>query len=197
MEKDDFMAPDFTSLEIICFASSMCPLGINIPNYDDIRQDEGFKNVYLSNSQPSFSKSSIQFATEIQKERLSTETLKAYQVHVAVHELLGHGVGKLIYEDEDGNCPQEFVDPLTNETFVSCYKKGETWNTKFGAISSSYEECRADTCGLFLATFKEVYSLFDYQDEDADSILWVNSMMQIRKGILGLNLYNPENDKWG
>ena len=65
MEKDDFMAPDFTSLEIICFASSMCPLGINIPNYDDIRQDEGFKNVYLSNSQPSFSKSSIQFATEI------------------------------------------------------------------------------------------------------------------------------------
>jgi len=50
---------------------------------------------------------------------------------------------------------------------------------------------------LFLATFKEVYSLFDYQDEDSDSILWTNSMQQIRKGILGLNLYNPESNKWG
>ena len=70
-------------------------------------------------------------------------------MHVACHELLGHGVGKLIYRNADGSA-STFTDPVNGETFTSCYEEGETWNGKFGSISASYEECRADTCGYFL-----------------------------------------------
>jgi dipeptidyl-peptidase-3 len=161
MEKDTFLAPDFTTLEIIAFATNSCPLGINIPNYDDIRETEGFKNVFLNNSLASYAMSALEFATLEQSDLLNKHTLRCYEVHVACHELLGHGVGKLIYRNADGTCPS-YTDPINGEKFESCYEQGETWNGKFAAISTSFEECRADTCGYFLCQLPEVYSLFGF-----------------------------------
>lgn len=63
-EKESFTKPDFTSLDIVAFACGGTPIGINIPNYDDIRMDFGFKNVNLGNVYPTPTKTNLQFVTE-------------------------------------------------------------------------------------------------------------------------------------
>jgi dipeptidyl-peptidase-3 len=63
-EKMNFKAPDFTSLEVIAFASSGIPIGINIPNYDDIRTNDGYKNVNLGNAYPKVTPSNLQHLSE-------------------------------------------------------------------------------------------------------------------------------------
>jgi dipeptidyl-peptidase III len=102
MEKEKFLAPDFTTLEVICFASNGCPAGINIPNYDDIREKEGFKNVYLGNAMGSPKLSNILFAKEEDAKVICDNVVRVYELHVGCHELLGHGTGRLIYRTEDG-----------------------------------------------------------------------------------------------
>ena len=72
-------------------------------------------------------------------------------VIVALHELLGHGTGKLFYtKDGVPNYDTEIVCPLTNQK-VGCYKDGQTWNGVFGDISSGYEECKADAVAIYLS----------------------------------------------
>jgi dipeptidyl-peptidase-3 len=110
--------------------------------------------------------------------------------------LLGHGTGKLIFRDSNGNA-YKWTDPETGKQHETCYEAGETWNGKFGAISTSYEECRADTAGFYLGQLPEVYTLFGFEEKEISMMFWVNIMNQFRKGLLGLTLYNPETKKWG
>ncbi|KAH8729177.1 peptidase family M49-domain-containing protein [Ilyonectria robusta] len=48
-EKNLLEPPDFSSMHALAYCSSIIFPGINLPNYNDIRQEEGFKNVIIAN----------------------------------------------------------------------------------------------------------------------------------------------------
>jgi len=100
-EKDKFLKPDFTSLDIIAFACSGTPIGINIPNYDDIRMTEGFKNVNLGNVYPVPSAAAMDFVHEADRDIVMKCSTDAMTLQVALHELLGHGTGKLFTKNQE------------------------------------------------------------------------------------------------
>lgn len=196
-EKDKFQSPDFTSLDIVSFASSGVPIGINIPNYDDIRNKDGFKNVNLGNAYPKVTKSTLQFLSSEDSDLISDMYETAETVAVALHELLGHGSGRLLQENEDGtfNFDREAINPATGEKIDSWYKHGETWSSKFAELSGAYEECRAETIAVYLSFFKEPFDVFEIEDwVKARNMVW---LYMVYAGIKGLILYNPDQNKWG
>ena len=82
-------------------------------------------------------------------------------INVALHELLGHGTGKLFRKSETGelNFDSLLINPLTGNLITTFYGPNETYNGKFGDLSSAYEECRADAVAIYLSCFPEVVNV--------------------------------------
>ncbi len=82
---------------------------------------------------------------------------------VALHELLGHGTGKLFTKNEttgEINFNIETKNPFTGEEITTYYNEKETWSQKFGKLHSGYEECRADSVALYLIQYEEPFKIF-------------------------------------
>ncbi|CCF32300.1 peptidase family M49 [Colletotrichum higginsianum] len=207
-EKDKFLSPDFTSLEVLTFAGSGIPAGINIPNYDDIRQTEGFKNVSLGNVLSAKAPNEkIPFISEADLELYHKYRDPAFEVQVGLHELTGHGCGKLLQETSPGtfnfdekNPP---VSPLTNKPVTTWYKPGQTWGSVFGSLAASYEECRAELVAMYLGCEFPVLKIFGFGDgttdinNEAGNVLYAAYLQMARAGLVSLEMWDPKSQKWG
>lgn len=180
----------------------------------------GFKNVFIANRHQALDRSEL-LAEEnapFVQDRDRESYLLLYQdmenLNIAIHELLGHGTGKLLTEGSGDKEPNFDVtmpptSPLTNQAIETWYKKGETYNSVFGDFATSLEECRAEAVGAFLVFEKELAALFGYTEEsevklhDCESPIalpchWVQSVnvptnftiviynLYLHRGVLGL-----------
>ncbi|KAL5490401.1 hypothetical protein ACEPAI_5234 [Sanghuangporus weigelae] len=199
-EVDVFRKPDFTALEVVNFATGGIPAGIN--NYYEIRESLGFKNVSLANILAAKSPNEeLTFIHPDDAELYNAWDTRAFEVQVANHELLGHGSGKLFQESADGKKnfdPAKIINPLTGKPITSWYKPGQTPDSVLGEVSSSMEECRAETAALYLASNEEILRLFSYTNkEDQESIIYITFLLMARMGLRALEFYDPRTKKHG
>jgi len=200
-EIDKFSKPDFTSLDVLSFACSGTPVGINLPNYDDITKTEGFKNVNLGNCYPKPKKEFLFFSKEKDMELQIKYNDESLFVIVALHELLGHGTGKLFVRDKEGKFNfdhDNLKHPLTGGQITTFYEANETWGSKFGKMSSGIEECRADCVALYLSCFKEVMDiLVPGRESEWDDIVYTAWFDLAMSGLKGLQFFSTETSEWG
>lgn len=170
-EKDIFEPPAFTSINSLAYVSSYVFEGINLPNYNDIRQNQGFKKVIIANRMavegddtnvsPYVHSSE---ATQYQKHKYH-----AYYLSVVIHELLGHGTSRLLMENGDGTANFDRSDlpisPLTGKPITTWYHPGQTWTRQFGDLAATVDECRAELVASYLIDDAKLLGLFGFSDQ--------------------------------
>ena len=149
------------------------PIGINLPNSNWIRQDYGSKSVTISNIMDAYDKASIgsRFKEEFVYRAYERELMDKYgfitdNLHVDLHECLGHGSGQLL--------PGVDQDAL-------------------GIYGATIEEARADLFGLYYLGDVQMLKLNLLKDKDAYKAGYYKFMMnglltQLSRIELGKNI---------
>lgn len=198
-ERETFTPPSYNALCVLTFCGAGIPLGINIPNYDEIRSKVGFKNVTLTNVSNASQKepSVFSFLYPEDQQLLSKLYNIADDVATAMHELYGHGSGKLLRKEDVVG--KQVPDLLTPGKFVKTYyKENETAEQAYGSVYSILEECRAETTSLYLPFYKEVLDVFEL-DEDPEyrkMFLYASLLIILHHGISQTVAYSISQHSW-
>ncbi|ORX98180.1 dipeptidyl peptidase III [Clohesyomyces aquaticus] len=205
-EKALFEPPDFTSIHALAYCSSIIFPGINLPNYNDIREQCGFKNVIIANRMNAESNKSQTplFIDPSEMESFQKHKYPAYYWWVVLHELLGHGTGRMMIEESEGNFNFDPNNPpinsVTGKPIETWYKPGQTWTGQFGDLATTVDECRAELVGAYLMDDIELLGLFGYNEKSEITAqdLTYNIYLQLGvDGLRGLANFNAKNEKWG
>ena len=81
----------------------------------------------------------------------------------ALHELIGHGSGKLLtknFETGEANYPSDLLNPLTNESIKNPYGTNETFTQRFKKLGPTFEESRAEAVALYFLFMNDTWPLF-------------------------------------
>ncbi|KAM4066812.1 peptidase family M49 domain-containing protein [Hirsutella rhossiliensis] len=204
-EKSLFEPPDISSIHTLAYCSSIIFPGINLPNYNDIRQEDGFKNVIVANRMVAESQAKHHlFIDSSEMEQFKEHKFPAYYWWVVLHELLGHGTGRMMVELDDGEHNFDIQDPpinpITGEPIVCWYKRGQTWTGQFADLATTVDECRAELVGAYLMDDPELLELFGFHQTSAIQAVDItyNLYQQLGvDGLRGLSNFNVDSRKWG
>ncbi|KAJ5614846.1 hypothetical protein N7528_008500 [Penicillium herquei] len=183
-EKYLFDPPDFVSVQALTSCSSIIWHGINLPNYNDIRETCGFKNIVIANrlsaENDTFSPCFYVHSTEMKRYKECAPTIA--NITVAVHELVGHGSGKLLAETSPGEFNFDKENPPNQPSH---------WLS---------EECRAELVSLYLMGNKELLSLFGHDSAGSitpEELLYFTYLHIGVQGLQALRSYNADEQIWG
>ncbi|KAK4235370.1 peptidase family M49-domain-containing protein [Achaetomium macrosporum] len=204
-EKSLFEPPDFSSIHTLAYCSSIIFPGINLPNYNDIRQECGFKNVIIANRMAAESQAKqYRFVDPSESETFTKHKFPAYYWWVVLHELLGHGTGRMMVEAEEGKYNFDIsappINPLTGKPITCWYKPGQTWTGQFGNLATTVDECRAELVGAYLMDDPELLELFGFTEASdiSGTDLTYNLYQQLGvDGLRGLANFNVDSGRWG
>ena len=137
--------------------------------YNDIRQDIGFKNVIIANRMAAESQAvQYPFIDASEVEQFKKHKFSTYYWWVVLHELLGHGTGRMMVETTDGEFNFDIheppVNPITGEPITCWYRPGQTWTGEFGDLATTVDECRAELVGAYLLDDLELLEMLGFTE---------------------------------
>ena len=155
-------------------------LSLKVQKLEDIRQTLGSKNLFIANRESPLagdelsSEANAPFVHEWERQRFLLHLQKSESQKIVIHELLGHGSGRLLTsasstkgdtkgDNFDARNPP--ISPLTGQPINTWYECGQTYNSVFGDLAASMEECRAECIAAYRIFESQLLAIFGYTED--------------------------------